>query len=62
MIAYRFGYGFTNMILPTNGILRGILGIAGIPYDRWCRFLMPLMLKLFLASSVILIGAVWFGY
>jgi uncharacterized ion transporter superfamily protein YfcC len=62
VLAYQFGDGFTNMIIPTNGILMGILGIAGIPYDRWFRFLMPLMLKLFLASSVILIGAVWFGY
>ena len=62
VLAYQFGDGFTNMIIPTNGILMGILGIAGVPYDRWFRFLMPLMLKLFLASSVILIGAVWFGY
>lgn len=62
VLAYQFGDGFTNMIIPTNGILMGILGIAGIPYDRWFRFLMPLMLKLLLASSVILIGAVWFGY
>jgi len=62
VLAYQFGDGFTNMIIPTNGILMGILGIAGVPYDRWFRFLMPLMLKLFLASAVILIGAVWFGY
>lgn len=62
VLAYQFGDGFTNMIIPTNGILMGILGIAGIPYDRWFRFLVPLMLKLFLASSAILIGAVWFGY
>jgi uncharacterized ion transporter superfamily protein YfcC len=62
VLAYQFGDGFTNMIIPTNGILMGILGIAGVPYDRWFRFLMPLMLKLFLASSAILIGAVWFGY
>ena len=62
VLAYQFGDGFTNMIIPTNGILMGILGIAGIPYDRWFRFLMPLMLKLLLASSAILIGAVWFGY
>lgn len=62
VLAYQFGDGFTNMVIPTNGILMGILGIAGIPYDRWLRFVGPLMLKLFLASSAILIGAVWFGY
>jgi uncharacterized ion transporter superfamily protein YfcC len=62
VLAYQFGDGFTNMVIPTNAILMGILGIAGIPYDRWLRFVGPLMLKLFLASSAILIGAVWFGY
>jgi uncharacterized ion transporter superfamily protein YfcC len=62
VLAYQFGDGFTNMVIPTNAILMGILGIAGIPYDRWLRFVGPLMLKLFVASSAILIGAVWFGY
>lgn len=62
VLAYQFGDGFTNMVIPTNAILMGILGIAGIPYDRWLRFIGPLMLKLFLASSAILIGAVWLGY
>lgn len=62
VLAYQFGDGFTNMVIPTNAILMGILGIAGIPYDRWLQFIGPLMLKLFLASSAILIGAVWLGY
>lgn len=61
VLAYQFGDGFANIIVPTNPVLMGILGIAGIPYDRWLRFVAPLMLKLFLAGSVTLVIAVSIG-
>jgi uncharacterized ion transporter superfamily protein YfcC len=62
VLAYQFGDGFSNMIVPTNAVLMGILGIAGIPYDRWLRFVVPLMIKLTLAASLALVIAVWIGY
>ena len=62
VLAYQFGDGFANMIVPTNAILMGILGIAGIPYDRWLRFIVPLMGKLLVAGAVTLVGAVLLGY
>lgn len=61
VLAFQFGDGFANMIVPTNPVLMGILGIAGIPYDRWLRFILPLMLKLLLAGSVTLVIAVSIG-
>lgn len=62
VLAYQFGDGFTNMIIPTNAVLMGILGLAGIPYARWFRFIMPLILKLLAASAIALIVAVAIGY
>ncbi|KPP80870.1 MAG: Arginine/ornithine antiporter ArcD [Oceanicaulis sp. HLUCCA04] len=62
VLAFQFGDGFSNMIVPTNAVLMGILGLAGIPYDRWFRFVFPLMIKLTLAGSLALIIAVWIGY
>ncbi|CAM5224527.1 C4-dicarboxylate ABC transporter [Alishewanella longhuensis] len=53
---------FLNMIIPTNAILMGIIGIAGIPYGHWFRFCLPLMIKLMLAASVVLVLAVVFDY
>ena len=58
VLAFQFGDGFANMIVPTNPVLMGILGIAGIPYDRWLRFVAPLLLKLFVAGSITLVIAV----
>lgn len=62
VLAYQFGDGFSNMIVPTNAVLMGILGLAGIPYDRWFRFIFPLMIKLTVAGSLALMIAVWIGY
>lgn len=62
VLAYQFGDGFSNMIIPTNAVLMGILGMAGVPYGHWFRFCLPLLLKLMLAASIVLVLAVMFGY
>jgi uncharacterized ion transporter superfamily protein YfcC len=62
VLAYQFGDGLSNMIVPTNIVLMSILGIAGIPYDRWFRFIWPLLLKLLLAAAAAMLIAVSIGY
>jgi uncharacterized ion transporter superfamily protein YfcC len=61
VLAFQFGDGFTNMLIPTNAVLMGILGMAGIPYDRWFRFCLPLFLKLFAAAALVLVAGIWLG-
>ena len=62
VLAYQFGDGFTNMLVPTNAVLMGIIGIAGIPYDKWFKFIIPLMIKFWVIGSLALMLAVWIGY
>lgn len=62
VLAYQFGDGFTNMLVPTNAVLMGIIGIAGIPYDKWFKFIIPLMVKFWILGSIALVIAVWIGY
>ncbi len=62
VLAYQFGDGFTNILVPTNAVLIGILGLAGIPYDRWFRFVFPFILKVWLVAAIALIVAVWIGF
>jgi uncharacterized ion transporter superfamily protein YfcC len=62
VLAYQFGDGFTNMVVPTNAVLMGIIGIAGIPYDKWFKFIIPLMVKFWILGSIALAFAVWIGY
>lgn len=62
VLAFLFGDGFANMLVPTNAVLMGILGMAGVPYDRWFRFCFPLLMKFLAAGAVVIILAVMFGY
>ena len=62
VLAYQMGDGFMNMIVLTNAVLMGILGICGIPYGRWFRFIWPLMLQLVAAGAVTLVIAVAIDY
>ena len=62
VLAYQFGDGFMNMAVPTNPVLMGILGLAGIPYTRWLRFILPLLAKLLAFAALAMVVAVWIGY
>ena len=58
VLAYQFGDGFSNMIIPTNAVMMGIIGIAGVPYGHLFRFCLPLLLKLMAAAALLLVLAV----
>ena len=60
--AFLYGDGFANMIVPTNPVLMGILGMASVPYDKWFRFCMPLLLKLLAFAAICMVGMVMFGF
>jgi uncharacterized ion transporter superfamily protein YfcC len=62
VLAYQMGDGFTNMIVPTNALLMGMLGLGRIPYERWVSFVGPLLLKLFAVAVVVLLFAGAIGY
>lgn len=58
IMAFQFGDGFTNMITPTSGVLIGVLGVAKIPYEKWVRWMWPLMVILLLLGWILLIPTV----
>jgi len=59
VMAYQFGDGFTNMITPTSGVLLGVLSVAKIPYDKWFRWVLPLMIILIILGFCLLIPTVF---
>lgn len=58
VLAYQFGDGFTNMIVPTNALLMGMLGLGKVPFQRWIRFIIPLMIKIYILAIIVLVIAV----
>jgi uncharacterized ion transporter superfamily protein YfcC len=62
VLAFQFGDGFTNILVPTNAVIVGILAMAAIPFDRWFRFIVPFMIKIWILGSIALAAAVLIGY
>lgn len=58
VMAYQLGDGFTNMLTPTSGVLIGVIGIARIPYEKWFKWVVPLMIILITLGALLLIPTV----
>lgn len=58
ILAFQVGDGFTNLIVPTAGGTLAMLALARVPYDRWVRYIAPLIGMLFLLSWVFLTIAI----
>jgi uncharacterized ion transporter superfamily protein YfcC len=61
VLAYQFGDGFTNMIVPTSALVMGALALGKVPYAAWFRFIGPLLLKLFAVAAVMLVLSMHVG-
>ena len=62
VLAYQFGDGFGNMIIPTSAVTMSVLSIAEIPWARWAKWLLPLEIILCSLAFVFLAIAVAIGY
>lgn len=61
VLAFQYGDSFTNQIIPTSAGLMGVLGMAKVPYERWVKFIWPLMIYWSLAAFVLLTISVIIG-
>ena len=59
--AWIMGHGLTLMFSPTSVVLVGGLAIAKVGYDKYLRFAWPLLVALFVVSSIIVGLAATFG-
>jgi uncharacterized ion transporter superfamily protein YfcC len=62
VLAFQFGDGLSNTIVPTSGVLMAMLALARVPYGRWLRFVLPLFLLLLVLAGVFLAIAVAIDY
>jgi uncharacterized ion transporter superfamily protein YfcC len=49
---------FVNPILPTSAVTMGVLGVARIPWEKWAKWFLPLMLILIAFSLLALVPPV----
>lgn len=56
---YQYGMGLFSFISPT-GLILASLAIVKVGYDKWLKFVMPLVYLLFIFSVIILTVSVYF--
>jgi uncharacterized ion transporter superfamily protein YfcC len=61
VLAFQFGDGFMNMIVPTSALVMGALALGKVPYTAWFRFVGPLMLKILALAAVFLVLSIHIG-
>lgn len=62
VLAFQLGDGFTNMIVPTSGILMAILGVAKIEWGTWARYQIKFQLILFVFGSIFVLFGVFTNF
>jgi uncharacterized ion transporter superfamily protein YfcC len=45
--ATQFGPGILNQFLPTDGALMAVLAVAGVRFEQWLKFCLPICAILF---------------
>ena len=59
--AFATASGIVNLITPTSAVVMGGLAIGRVPYERWLRFIWPLLLMLTVIIMAALSAAVFIG-
>jgi len=61
VLAYQYGAGMTELVAPTNGALVAVLVAAEVPFDRWLRFVVPILALLFALGAIAVVVAIAIG-
>ena len=59
VLAYQTGAGLTELVTPTNGALMAVLIAAGVPFERWIRFVLGAVALCVVIGVASIAAAMW---
>ena len=62
VLAYQYGAVMTDLIYPTQGALMAIIAIAGIPFDKWFKFIFKFVIVILGVGATAIVVAVYIGF
>lgn len=62
VLAFQFGDGLTNLVVPTSAVLMGAIGVAGLGWAEWIRIIWRFELLLLGLAAACVAIAVGIGY
>ena len=61
-LAYQFGDGITNLCTPLLGVLLLALGFGKVPFNKWEKFILPIVGIMTVIACITLVIAMAIGY
>ena len=61
VLAFQYGAGLTDLIIPTSGSLMAILALAKVPYEDWIRWVLPIWGVLILLGAAAIAAGIAVG-
>lgn len=62
VLAYQYGDGLSNFVNPAAGDTMFSIALCGIPFTKWCRWLAPLCIVLFVLALIFVGAGVLMGW
>ena len=62
VLAYQYGDGLSNQLWPSSGVLMASLSIAGIPYEKWLKFVLKIIIAMYVVVIAMTMVSVVIGY
>ena len=62
ILAFQIGDGVTNLFNPTLGGLIAMLSLCRVPFDRWLRFILPVIGAILILAWLFLLFSVWIAW
>lgn len=62
VLAFQFGDGFSNLIIPTSAVTMGVLMLADIPWEKWAWWILPLEILFIIAGFLLLVPPYFMGW
>lgn len=59
--AFQSASGLVNLVTPTSAVVMGGLAVAHIPYDRWLRYVLGLLIIIMVLTVVFLAAGAFLG-
>ncbi|MDN3428450.1 YfcC family protein [Microbacterium sp. APC 3898] len=62
VLAFLMGDGFTNIFYPTSGYFMATLAVGGVRWEKWLKFIFPLLIVWYLIAAAALVIAQFIDY
>ena len=62
VLAFQLGDGISNVFSPTSGYFMAALALAKIPFEKWVKWILPLIGLQYLLGAVLVLIAQFTSY